>query len=130
MAAKKARGKSKPSRAKTSRRKASRSKASAAKASEAKSRAKSSARKSTRKNSAASVALRNPDTDSKRTARRGSPGVVKAVKEMAGAVLTAAAAGALKGAVTAAIPPVRKAAGVSEESPETRAAEERSSNQA
>jgi len=56
--------------------------------------------------------------------------VVKAVKEMAGAVLTAAAAGALKGAVTAAIPPVRKAAGVSEESPETRAAEERSSNQA
>jgi hypothetical protein len=42
------------------------------------------------------------------------------MKDMAGAVMAAAAAGALKGAVTAVLPPVRKAAGVTEEGRETK----------
>lgn len=99
MPAKKARGKSKASRATG--------------------KTKRSARKSTRKKSAAG-AQRTKATSPKKTARRRSPGVVKSMKEMAGAVMAAAAAGALKGAVTAVLPPVRKAAGITEESRETK----------
>ena len=98
MPTKKARGKSKASRA----------------------TARKSARKSTRKKSAAGGAQRTQPTSPKKTARRRSPGVVKTMKEVAGAVVAAAAAGALKGAVTAVLPPVRKATGVTEESPETK----------
>jgi hypothetical protein len=108
MPTKKARGKSKASRA-TGKRKRS---------------ARKSARKSTRKKSAAEGAQRTQPTSPKKTARRRSPGVVKSMKDMAGAVMAAAAAGALKGAVTAVLPPVRKAAGVTEESRETKGAGE------
>ena len=103
MPTKKTRGKSKASRA-TSKRKIS---------------GRKSARKSTRKKSAVKGAQRTPPTSLKKKVRRLSPGVVKSMKDMAGAVMAAAAAGALKGAVTAVLPPVRKATGV-EESPETK----------
>ena len=93
MPTKKARGKSKASRA--------------------------TARKSTRTKSAAEGARRTQPTSPKKTARRRSVGVVKSMKDVAGAVMAAAAAGALKGAVTAVLPPVKKAAGVTEESRET-----------
>ena len=99
MPAKKARGKSKASRATG--------------------KTKRSERKSTRKKSAAG-AQRTKATSPKKTVRRRSPGVVKTMKDMAGAVVAAAAAGALKGAVTAVLPPVRKAAGVTEEGRETK----------
>ena len=90
------------------------------KASSATGKTKRSARKSTRKKSAAKGAQRTQPTSAKKTARRRSPGVVKTMKDVAGAVMAAAAAGALNGAVTAVLPPVRKAAGVSEESRETK----------
>ena len=90
------------------------------KASRARGKTKRSARKSTRKKSAAKGAQRTQPTSPKKALRRRSPGVVKTMKDMAGAVMAAAAAGALKGAVTAVLPPVRKAAGVTEESRETR----------
>jgi hypothetical protein len=90
------------------------------KASRATDKTKRSARKSTRKKSAAEGAQRTQPTSPKKTARRRSPGVVKSMKDMAGAVMAAAAAGALKGAVTAVLPPVRKAAGITEESRETK----------
>ena len=77
-------------------------------------------RKSTRKKSAAEGARRTQPTSLKKTVRRRGPGVVKSVKEMAGAVMAAAAAGALKGAVTAVLPPVMKATGVTEESRESK----------
>ena len=87
------------------------------KASRATGKTKRSARKSTRKKSAAKGAQ---PTSLKKKVRRLSPGVVKSMKDMAGAVMAAAAAGALKGAVTAVLPPVRKAAGVTEEGRETK----------
>jgi hypothetical protein len=90
------------------------------KASRATDKTKRSARKSTRKKSAAQRAQRTKPTSPKKTARRRSLGVVKSMKDMAGAVMAAAAAGALKGAVTAVLPPVRKATGVTEESRETK----------
>ena len=90
------------------------------KASGATGKTKRSSRKSTRKKSAAKGAQRTQPASPKKTARRRSPGVVKTMKDVAGAVMAAAAAGALKGAVTAVLPPVRKAAGVSEESRETK----------
>jgi hypothetical protein len=99
MPTKKARGKSKASRATGKR--------------------KHSARKSTRTKSAAEGARRTQPTSPKKTAKRRSLGVVKSMKDVAGAVMAAAAAGALKGAVTAVLPPVKKAAGVTEESRET-----------
>lgn len=89
------------------------------KASRATGKTKRSARKSARKKSAAKGAQRTQPVSPKKTARRRSLGVVKSMKEMAGAVMAAAAAGALKGAVTAVLPPVRKAAGVTDESRET-----------
>lgn len=104
MPTKKSRGKSKASRA-TGKRKPS---------------GRKSARNSTRKNSAAEGARRTQPTSTKKTVRRRSAGVVKSVKEMAGAVMAAAAAGALKGAVTAVLPPVMKATGVTGERRETR----------
>jgi hypothetical protein len=103
MPTKKARGKSKASRA-TGKRKHS---------------ARKSTRKSTRKKSAAEGARSTQPTSPKKTAKRRSLGVVKSMKDVAGAVMAAAAAGALKGAVTAVLPPVKKAAGVTEESRET-----------
>jgi hypothetical protein len=103
MPTKKARGKSKASRATGKKRSA-----------------RKPARKSTRKKSAAESPQRTQFTSLKKTVRRRSPGVVKSVKEMAGAVMAAAAAGALKGAVTAVLPPVMKATGVTEESRETK----------
>ena len=81
---------------------------------------KRSARKSTRKKSTARGAQGAQPASLKKTVRRRGPGVVKSMKEMAGAVMAAAAAGALKGAVTAVLPPVMKATGVTEESRETR----------
>jgi hypothetical protein len=90
------------------------------KASRATGKTKRSVRKSTRKKSAAKGAQRTQPTSLKKKVRRLSPGVVKSMKDMAGAVMAAAAAGALKGAVTAVLPPVRKAAGVTEESRETK----------
>ncbi|HEX5035349.1 MAG TPA: hypothetical protein VFW62_12795 [bacterium] len=89
------------------------------KASRATGKTKRSARKSTRKKSAKG-AQRTQPTSLKKKVRRLSPGVVKSMKDMAGAVMAAAAAGALKGAVTAVLPPVRKAAGVTEEGRETK----------
>jgi hypothetical protein len=101
MPTKKARGKSKASRA------------------TARKSARKSTRKSTRKKSAARGAQRTQPTSSKKTAKRRSLGVVKSMKDVAGAVMAAAAAGALKGAVTAVLPPVKKAAGITEESRQT-----------
>jgi hypothetical protein len=89
------------------------------KASRATGKRKHSARKSTRKKSAAEGARRTQPTSPKKTGKRRSLGLVKSMKDVAGAVMAAAAAGALKGAVTAVLPPVKKAAGVTEESRET-----------
>jgi hypothetical protein len=90
------------------------------KASRATGKTKRSARISTRKKSTAKGAQRTQPTSPKKKVRRLSPGVVKSMKDMAGAVMAAAAAGALKGAVTAVLPPVRKAASVTEEGRETK----------
>ena len=112
MPTKKARGKSKASRATGKKRSA-----------------RKPARKSTRKKSAAESAQHTQFTSLKKTVRRRGPGVVMCVKEMAGAVMAAAAAGALKGAVTAVLPPVMKATGVTVESRETKGPGELPRNQ-
>ena len=90
------------------------------KASTAKAGKKGSARKAAAKKSAASGAKGKKGAGSKKTAKRTSLKVGKKVKKVVGDVLTAAAAGAVKGAVTAAIPPVKEAAGVTEETPQTK----------
>jgi hypothetical protein len=67
------------------------------------------------KRSTTSAAKGRKGAEGKKSSKRASSVVARKAKKVIGNVLTAAAAGAVKGAVKEIIPPVEKAAGITEE---------------